>query len=200
MSSDLDKLRNRVSRFTKLEELGDDLDVDELLTLRELKKTGKPLTTDERAELERLHQKAVAKLTTDLQSEQEGRKSEQAALKRYELTDPIRAIATSEKIGMFAEDFDLAWSEIGGRFQLVKEESKKPRIVVLDEDGDETDIKPEDFFLKLYKQQRPKFFKASVSAGGGAHNNTNNSYSGTIDPKLPATERLKLARSAGLKE
>jgi hypothetical protein len=172
LRGDLDKKTARLGRYAKLEELGDDLDVDDLLSLRELKKQGKPLTADEKAEMERLHKKALDKANGDLAATSEKLKGYESELKRFKLVDPIRAVATSEKVGMFAEDFDLAWSEIGRRFQLVEEEGKKPRIVVLDDDGDPTDTKVEDFFNKLYKQQRPKFFKASGAGGSGAANNT----------------------------
>ena len=165
----LNAANQKLGRYGKFQELTDD-ELEETLTLRELKKAGKPLTVDEKAELERLNKKATDKLTSELNAEREGRKAEQAQLKKFKLTDPIRSIATSEAVGMFAEDFDLAWSEIGSRFKLVEEEGKKPRIVVLDDDGDETDIKVEDFFVKLYRQKRPKFFKASDAGGSGAVN------------------------------
>lgn len=168
LRGDLDAKTARLSRYAKFEELGDEFDAEEFLSLRELKKQGKPLTADEKAEMERLHRKAVDKLTGDLTTTSEKLKGYESELKRFKLTDPIRAIATSEKVGMFAEDFDLAWSEIGRRFRLVEEEGKKPRIVVLDDDGDPTDTKVEEFFTKLYSQQRPKFFKAKVSGGTGA--------------------------------
>lgn len=173
LSGDLDTLRGKYKRYEKLDTLGEDLDVDELLSLRELKKQGKPLTPDEKAELERIHGKTVEKLKGESTQLSEKLKSYESELKKYKLTDPIRAIATSEKVGMFAEDFDLAWTEINSRFRLVEEDGKKARIVVLDEDGDATDIKIEDFFTKLYKQQRPKFFKASDKGGSGAPSNNN---------------------------
>lgn len=168
LRTDLDTKTAKLGKYAKFEELGEEFDADEFLNLRELKKSGKPLTADEKADLERLHKKAVDKLTGDLTTTSEKLKGYESELKRFKLTDPIRAIATSEKVGMFAEDFDLAWSEIGRRFQLVEEEGKKPRIVVLDDDGDPTDTKVEDFFTKLYSQQRPKFFKAKGSGGSGA--------------------------------
>ena len=171
LSGDLDKLRSKFGKYSKFEELGDEFDPDEFLSLRELKKQGKPLTADEKAELERLHGKTVEKLKSESAQYQEKLKSYESELKRYKLTDPIRAIATSEKVGMFAEDFDLAWSEIGRRFRLDEGDNGKGKIVVLDEDGDPTDVKPEDFFTKLYKQKRPKFFKASDAGGSGASPN-----------------------------
>lgn len=170
----LEEAKTKLGRYSKFQELDDD-ELDDLLTLREAKKAGKPLTVDEKAELERLNKKALDKLNGELATEREAHTKAQAQLKKFKLTDPIRAIATSEKVGMFAEDFDLAWSEIGGRFKLVEEDGKKARIVVLDEDGDESDVKVEDFFLKLYRQQRPKFFKASGAGGSGAHNDNRGS-------------------------
>ncbi|MBK9316917.1 MAG: hypothetical protein IPM55_22125 [Acidobacteria bacterium] len=186
----------KLGRYSKLQELDDD-ELDNLLELREMKKQGKPLTTDEKAELERLHKKQADKLAAELNAEREARKADQAQLKRFKLTDPIRAIATSEKVGMFPEDFDLAWAEIGSRFQLVEEEGRKSKIVVLDEDGDETDIKVEDFFIKLYSQQRPKFFKASDSGGSGAAPNHRSKVLDRDLSNLSAVERMKLARRMG---
>lgn len=184
----------KLGRYNKFQEFQDE-ELDELLTLRDLKKQGKALTTDEKAELERIHQKTVKKLTDEQLTDREKLKTYETELKRFKLTDPIRAIATSEKVGMFAEDFDLAWSEIGSRFRLMEEDGKKPRIVVLDEDGDETDIKIEDFFTKLYKQQRPKFFKPSGAAGGGATTTTVTTHNNGQDlSELPPMERINAAR------
>lgn len=186
---------SQLGRYSNFKELADE-ELSELLELREMKKQGKALTVDEKADLERLHNKALGKVTSELTAEREARKAEQALLRRYELTDPIRAIATSEAVGMFPEDFDLAWSEIGSRFLLKKEDGKKSKIVVLDEDGDETDIKLEDFFNKLYKQRRPKFFKASGSGGGGTPPNNGAPGGGkTISreafDKMSQAERMK---------
>jgi hypothetical protein len=163
LRGDLDAKTAKLSKFTKLDELGDDLDVDELLSLRELKKSGKPLTADEKAEMERLHKKAIDKLMGDLKSRDERLTATESALKRYQLTEPLKAIAL--KSGVLPEDLDLAMLETQNRFKL-SDDGKK--IIVLDADGDDTDIKPEDFFGKLYKEQRPKFYAASGAGGGGA--------------------------------
>lgn len=193
----------KLGRYTKFAELSDD-ELEELHGLRELKKSGKPLTVDEKADLERLHGKATKKLSDDLAARDEKLTTYERELKRFKLTDPLRAIATAEKVGMFPEDFDLAWSEISSRFKLVEEEGKKARIVVLDEDGDESDIKPEDFFNKLYKQQRPKFFKGSGAGGSGAQNNAQGGKGGAYaisreQARNPATYRAaeEAAKKAG---
>lgn len=193
LRTDLDAKTARLGKFAKLEELGDDLDVEDLLSLRALKAQGKPLTADEKAEIERLHKKALDKATGDLTTVNEKLKSYESELKRFKLVDPIRAVAISEKVGMFPEDFDLAWSEIGRRFQLVEEEGKKPRIVVLDDDGDPTDTKVEDFFTKLYRQQRPKFFKGSGAGGSGAQPNNG---SGGGDKKTMSRDQFEALSQA----
>jgi hypothetical protein len=199
LRGDLDKKTAALGRYSKFQELQDD-ELDELLHLREMKKQGKPLTADERAELERLNKKSLDKLTSELTAEREARQKDQSELKRFKLVNPLRVIATSDKVGMFPEDFDLAWNaELNRFFKLAEEEGKKPRIVVLDEDGDETDVKPEDFFNKVYKQQRPKFFKATGAGGSGATQAGGGANRNDLG-KLPATERLKAARQAGLKE
>ncbi len=203
LSGDLDGLRKKLGKYSKFEELGDEFDAEEFLSLRELKRQGKPLTADEKAELERVHQKALAKATAEATTAAEKLKAYESELKRYKLTDPIRAIATSEKVGMFPEDFDLAWSEIGKRFRLDEGENGKSKIVILDEDGDPTDIKIEDFFTKLYKQQRPKFFKASGSGGSGAPTNqtsgggNSKSLSRTAFDQLDPTARMKFIKDGG---
>lgn len=191
----------KLGRYSKLQELDDD-EIESLLELREMKRAGKPLTTDEKAELERLHKKQADKLTAELNAEREARKADQAQLKKFKLTDPIRAIATSEDVGMFPEDFDLAWTEIGNRFKQLEEEGKKSKIIVLDEDGDDTDITVKDFFTKLYSQQRPKFFKASDSGGSGAaHSNKGRASNGHVikreDAKDPS--RYRAAKQAAEK-
>lgn len=172
LRADLDAKAAALGKYGKLNELGDDLDIDELLELRELKKQGKPLTPDEKNDIERLHAKATRKLSDELTAATSKLSAYEAELKQFKLINPIRDIAVAESVGMFPEDFNLAWSEIGSRFKLVEEDGKKPRIVVLDEDGDVTDIKPEDFFNKLYKEKRPKFFKASGIGGSDAKQGT----------------------------
>jgi uncharacterized protein YnzC (UPF0291/DUF896 family) len=170
LRGDLDAKTAKLGRFAKLDELGDELDVDELLSLRELKKQGKPLTADEKAELERLHKKQLDKLNGDVKTRDERLTVAEAELKRYRLTEPLKAIAL--KAGVLPEDLELAMLETQSRFRL-SDDSKK--IVVVDEDGDATDITPQDFFGKLYKQQRPKFYAASGAGGSGATQNSGGS-------------------------
>jgi hypothetical protein len=159
----INEANQKLGRYTKFQELSDD-ELDDLLSLRELKKSGKPLTVDEKAELERLHQKALGKATAELEAEKKARQADQAQLKHYRLTVPLRDIAV--KAGVIAEDLDLVMLDVQKRFAL----SDEGKIVVLDGDGDATDVTPQKFFETLYKEQRPKFYAASGAGGSGANN------------------------------
>jgi hypothetical protein len=70
---------------------------------------------------------------------------------------------------------------------------------VIDGDGDPTDVTPQKFFETLYKEQRPKFYKASESGGSGASNDKKGSGGGkTITRErfeaLSQSERMKISK------
>jgi hypothetical protein len=156
----ISEANQKLGRYSKLQELTDD-ELDDLLNLRELKKAGKPLTVDEKAELERLNKKALDKVSSELEAEKKARQADQLQLKHYRLTVPLRDIAV--KAGVIPEDLDLVMLDVQKRFAL----NDAGKIVTLDADGDETDITPQKFFETLYKEQRPKFYAASPAGGGG---------------------------------
>lgn len=183
----------KLGRYTKFAELQDD-ELDDLLNLRELKKQGKPLTVDEKAELERLNKKATDKLAAELKAEKEGRKVDQAQLKHYRLTVPLRDVAV--KAGVIAEDLDLVMLDVQKRFAL----NDDGKIVVLDADGDVTDVTPQKFFETLYKELRPKFYAASNAGGSGA-NNDNKSAGGQKTLKRSAFDQMgAVEKSAFIKQ
>lgn len=185
----------KLGRYTKFAEFTDD-DLDDLLNLRELKKSGKPLTVDEKAELERLHKKATEKLGGDLKAREEQITTLERDLRHYKLTVPLRDIAV--KAGVIAEDLDLVMLDVQSRFKL----DENGKIVVLDSDGDVSDVTPQKFFETLYKEQRPKFYKASDAGGSGAHNDKKGggAVSAAEFLKLSPAEQLKRARESGSKE
>jgi hypothetical protein len=168
----INEANQKLGRYTKFQELNDD-ELDDLLTLRELKKAGKPLTVDEKAELERLNKKALDKVSGELEAERKARQADQAQLKHYKLTVPLRDIAV--KAGVIAEDLDLVMLDVQKRFAL----NDDGKIVVLDADGDATDVTPQKFFETLYKEQRPKFYAASDRGGGGTPPNDRRGGGGT---------------------
>jgi hypothetical protein len=192
----INEANKKLGRYTKFAELADD-ELDELLHLRELKKQGKPLTVDEKAELERLHAKALGKIGDESKAK-DGQISElERDLKHYKLTVPLRDIAV--KAGVIAEDLDLVMLDVQHRFKL----DDGGKIVLLDADGDVSDVTPQKFFETLYKEQRPKFYKASDAGGGGAHNDKKVGSAGLSSTeflKLSPAEQLKRARESGSKE
>src|SRR5688572_21778771 len=118
----------------------------------------------------------------------------QRDLKHYKLTVPLKDIAV--KAGVIAEDLDLVMLDVQGRFRL----DDSGKIVLLDPDGDVSDVTPQKFFETLYKEQRPKFYKASDAGGGGAHNEKKGaagSLSSAEFLKLSPAEQLKRARETG---
>jgi hypothetical protein len=183
----------KLGRYTKFQDFTDE-DLDQLVELRELKRQGKPLTVDEKAELERLHKKSLEKITSELHAEREGRKADQAQLKHFRLTVPLRDIAI--KAGVIADDLDLVMLDVQSRFSL----DDNGKIVVLDDDGDPTDVTPQKFFETLYKQHRPKFYKASDAGGSGAQNDKTGSagkaktVTRTQFEALSQAERMKASK------
>ena len=164
----LTKAKDGLKKFEKLADLEDD-DIAELLELRENKdklndKGKEPSAADaERlAQLEKLHKKALDKVSGEKTATETRAAELEKQLKHYQLTVPIRDVAV--KAGVIAEDLELVLLDTAKRFSL----SEEGKIVVLDEDGDPTDITPQKFFETLYKEQRPKFYAASGAGGSGA--------------------------------
>lgn len=114
------------------------------------------------AALQKQLDKATSKHTTE-KAQLEGQLAALRDENRYfKLTVPLRTAAA--KAGVFEEDLDVVMMDTIRRFKLNDED----KIIVLDEDGDETDVTPLKFFETLYKQQRPKFYRNSGAAGSGA--------------------------------
>lgn len=195
LRGDLDTKTAKLSRYAKLEELGDDVDVEELLSLREMKRQGKPLTADEKAEYERQMAKLTSKQAAELKAREDALAAAQSELKQFKLTSPLKAIAL--KAGVLPEDLDVAMLETQKHWKL-SDDGKK--IVFVDEDGDEdASITPEKFYGEMYKKLRPKFYAASGAGGSGAGPATGGGGGAVDYSKMNATERLRAARQAGIK-
>lgn len=166
LRADLDAKAAALGKYGKLNELGDELDIDELLELRELKKQGKPLAPDEKSDIERQYRKQLDKLSNDLKARDEGLTAAQRELQHYKLTVPLRDIAA--KAGVGTNNLDLMVLDTAKRFKL----DETGKIIVLDDDGDDAGITPKDFFEKLYKAQRPNLYDATGAGGSGAKPDT----------------------------
>lgn len=166
-------LKESLKKFEKFAEF-DDSDLEELLELRANKDnpaTKEPSAADaERlAQLEKLHKKALDKVSGEKTAIETKAAELEKELKHYKLTVPIRDAAL--KAGVLPEDMEVVLYEVLGtqkRFAL----NDEGKIVGLDADGDPSDITPQKFFETLYKAQRPKFFAASGASGSGAASTT----------------------------
>jgi len=200
----LGKLTNAndgLKKFEKFAELEDD-DLTELLELREQKKNPPPpadpnkgkgtgdLTEYDKA-LKKVKDAAAAK-ESELQTRLDDATKQ---IKHFKLTVPLREIALKE--GVLPEDLNVVMLETAGRFTL----DEQDKIVVLDEDGDATDITPQKFFGTLYKEQRPKFYAASGASGSGAPSATAKGNGGQKIMKRSEFDALDQAsRAAKVKE
>lgn len=171
----LTKANDGLKKFEKFAEF-DDSDLDELLELRANKESlndkGKDQTTadaERLAHLEKQHKKALDKVSSEKTAAETRAAELEKELKHFKLTVPIREAAA--KAGVLAEDMEVVLLDTQKRFQL----NEEGKIVVLDEDGDQTDITVQKFFESLYKEQRPKFYAASGASGSGAPTNTKTS-------------------------
>jgi len=167
----LTKASDGLKKFEKFAEF-DESDLEELLELRANKdkpvdKGGNKPADDERlAQLEKQHKKALEKLTGEKTATETKAAELEKELKHYKLTVPIREAAA--KAGVLAEDMEVVLLDTAKYFSL----NDEGKIVVLDKDGDPTDITVNKFFESLYKEQRPKFYAASGAAGSGAPSST----------------------------
>ncbi len=172
----LTKASEASKRFEKFADFDDD-DLAELLELRANKDN--PATKDptaaeaERlAQLEKLHKKALDKLTGEKAGVETRAADLEKQVKHYQLTIPVRDAAL--KAGVLPEDLDVVMLDTQKRFGL----NDEGKVIVLDEDGDPQDITVDKFFSSLYKEQRPKFFAASGAGGSGAPANAGGGGSG----------------------
>lgn len=198
LRKDLDAHKGLKTKYSKFEEIPD-LDLDELLELRTLKQQGKPLSADEKAEYERKLQKLTTTHGTELKTRDEKLTAYEKELKRFKLGQPLRRIAL--EAGVLPEDLELAMLETEGKFKL-SDDGKK--IVMLDDDGDEVATTPKEFYEKLYKAQRPKFYAATGKYGGGADPNQRSSGGGAVVRISSAdardTSKYKAARARAEKD
>lgn len=173
----LTRANDGLKKFEKLQDFEfEDDDLTEFQTWRENKdktpppddKSGKG-SEELQAQFDKALGKEKAKFTTEIATRDSRIDELTRENKHFKLTVPLRDIAV--KAGVIADDLDLVLLDTAKRFTL----SDDDKIVVLDEDGDPTDITPQKFFDTLYREQRPKFYAASGASGSGAPSGTGSS-------------------------
>ncbi len=168
----LSKVNESAKRFEKFAELEDD-DLNELLELREQKLNPPPADTkqpkgseDLQAQFEKAQKRLTDRHAAELAERDKTIAAQDEKLKGYELTMPIRDAAL--KAGVIPEDLELVLKDV--RERIVLNEDRK--IVVLDDEGDPTDVTLDKYFGTAYRELRPKFYAASGAAGSGAPSGT----------------------------
>jgi len=115
-------------------------------------------------------------------------------LRTLQLDDRVRAAAL--KAGVFPEDVEDVLVITKKHFEL----GENKKIEVLDDEGDPTGKTPEQWFVDVFKQRRPKFFVGSSASGSGARGNGTGGTGSLAElENLPPAERLTRARALGLK-
>lgn len=95
-------------------------------------------------------------------------------LDTYELINPVRDAAL--KAGVLPKSLDLVLADmrVNSRVKL----NDKRQVVVLDKDGDPTDISLEKYFGEVYKIDRENLYAGTGAGGSGAQSGTNGSGTG----------------------
>ena len=147
-------------------------------------------------EVARLVKKRVDEALAGVQPQLDRLAAVEAENKKLKLTDGVRAAFVAG--GGIEEDADDAVRLTESRFKL----NDKGKIVVVDQDGDESSLSPKDWFEKEYKKQRPKFFKGTDASGSGARGTSGGAGEGVqiLTPEQASdgpTYRAALAKVGG---
>jgi hypothetical protein len=87
-------------------------------------------------------------------------------LKHFKLTVPLSDIMV--KAGLNPKDTSLALLEVASKFAL----NEKGKIILLDDEGDDSGVTPERYFEEVYKKERPNLYLPPDAAGSGAPGGT----------------------------
>ncbi len=118
-------------------------------------------------EVEKLVAKRVKEVEDRLKPDLEERDALRAENRQLLLTDKLRADFIAA--GGVEDDADDVVRLYGERFELGDKNDKgKRKITVKDDDGDPTGMSPQEWFEKVLKVRKPKFFKGTGATGGGA--------------------------------
>jgi hypothetical protein len=118
------------------------------------------------------------------QSAEDRIKDLESEVRRYKLLTPLKDMAL--KAGAMADRIDVVMADLEKRVTL----DEAGEIVVLDRNGDPTDLTPEQFLNTRYRDERPFFFEASKAGGGGAQNSNRAPAGGGKTIKRAAFEAL----------
>jgi hypothetical protein len=98
-----------------------------------------------------------AEVQSALENERQGRQADKASVEAL-MTEIVKIKALNS--GVLPEDIDDVMKITRKRFDL-----RNDKIVVLDQEGNETTISPDSFFSEVFKTMKPKFYAASTAEG-----------------------------------
>lgn len=187
-----------MARFDPFKDLDDDGVTEVVAWIEAGKPKGgsKPEEIDAlKTQIAKTFEKQIAKISGEKGEVAKQLEAASKEIRHFKLAVPVRDAAL--KAGVLADDIDLVMMDTAKNFGL----DDDGKVVVLDADGDPTETSLKEFFEKLYKQQRPKFYAATGAGGSGAGHNTSGGAGGRADlSRLSPSERLKAARELGIKQ
>lgn len=113
------------------------------------------------------------------------------------LEDSLKRNTVSAEVAKWASKYNAdpeAYEELLTaalkRFTL----DEKGRVIVIDDDGDPLDVKPETYFAETFKTAKKFYFLATETGGSGPNGNGKSTAYKTDWRKLPPSERAKVGR------
>ncbi len=109
----------------------------------------------------------------------------EAENRKLKVTDTVRAAFIAA--GGLEEDADDAVRLTEARFKL----NDAGKVVVIDDEGDESTVGLKDWFAREYRKQKPKFFRGTDASGSGAREATGSGGDGvvTLTPEQASDKR-----------
>jgi hypothetical protein len=180
--TELRSAQGQAKRFESLKDLDDD-QLGQLLETHNSNGDTKAKSDEGTTKLTKKHADEKKKLQDQIDSLTK-------EVKHYKLILPLKDIAL--EAGIFPDSVDLVIYDTGKYFRL----DDNGKIVVLDEDGDPTDVTPQKFFSDVYKERRPRFYAPSNAGGSGARPDNYTAPRGQKSIKRTEWEKMSAKESS----
>jgi hypothetical protein len=203
LAAKLDSMKAKGIDPDKIDALAEALDLEELLQLKRDKaeKAAKPQEADPA-----IPQHLLDKMTQDRARDIEKERAKTAAVEaeRDKARLDLVAYKLEGKVRREAIKAGVIESEVDDTLILTRKFFKQSedgeKVIVLDADGDPTDMSLEKFWTDHYKSLKPRVYKSNETGGSGSTaNQVNGKLGGAAFQGLLPTERLKRARAANIR-
>jgi DNA repair exonuclease SbcCD ATPase subunit len=162
LKSALEKERKARKDYEKKMKNLEDVDPDEYRKLKEQQKKAEEEKLQKDGEFEKLREKWSKEREQEKQKYEEQLQKLNNQLDQLYLRDKVKeaAIESGVRPERSEKAIALAWDR-------VKRGDDGSSILVLDSEGDATDMTLKDFFSKEFKEELPEFYRSDVLPGGG---------------------------------